>query len=613
MSEGNARIRNAPRRRAGFVALVLLAAHAVLLAWVSLVNSPNLDEPAHLASGISHWTFGRFDLYRVNPPLVRMVAAVPVLMTPAETDWSGWNPAILFSRPEFHAGTQFVIRNGTQSFWYFTLARWMCLPLCLVGPYVVYRWGTELYGPRSGLLSLLLYVICPNLIAWGASITPDAAGASLGVLAAFAFWKWLKRPAWKSAILAGAALGLAELTKGTWIILFVLWPALWLVNRLLSTPDSTASSERPPLLHLVAILALAIYLLNLGYGFEGSFQPLGRYQFISRTLSGGDSKPQGGNRFRGTWLELVPVPLPENYVRGLDVQKSDFERKKWSYLNGEQKKGGWWYYYLYAFVLKTPVAVLALLLMACLLFGRRSSRASWRDEMLILVPALVVLGLVSSQTGFSRYLRYALPIFPFVYLHAGRVLTGSVPPGLKWAVAGLLALSTVESLAIYPHSMSYFHTLAGGPRHGPKYLVDANVDWGQDLLFLKRWYDTHPEARPLHLEFFGHLDISPRAAGIESVPVPGYLPGADPSGKPVREGPAPGWFAVSVNHIQGYHHYESDQPKFTYFQLLEPAAWAGYSIRVFHLDAELAKGLRARLDQVPGTTAAAESGRSSEP
>lgn len=66
-------------KRASLVALLLLLMHAGLLAWSIPRHSPTIDEMGHLAAGLSHWEFGRFDLYRVNPPLVRMVAALPLM------------------------------------------------------------------------------------------------------------------------------------------------------------------------------------------------------------------------------------------------------------------------------------------------------------------------------------------------------------------------------------------------------------------------------------------------------------------------------------------------------------------------------------------------------
>ncbi len=67
---------------------VLLTIHIGLLAYSAWAHSPTFNEPAHLAAGMSHWQFGRFELYRVNPPLVRMLAALPVLAAGAKTDWA---------------------------------------------------------------------------------------------------------------------------------------------------------------------------------------------------------------------------------------------------------------------------------------------------------------------------------------------------------------------------------------------------------------------------------------------------------------------------------------------------------------------------------------------
>src|SRR5258707_13717548 len=64
-----------------------LAIDVVLLGWSALEHSPTWDEVGHLPAGVSHWRFQRFELYRVNPPLVRMVAALPVLFVDAKHIW----------------------------------------------------------------------------------------------------------------------------------------------------------------------------------------------------------------------------------------------------------------------------------------------------------------------------------------------------------------------------------------------------------------------------------------------------------------------------------------------------------------------------------------------
>ncbi len=213
----------------GAVSLMLIV-HAVLLAWGAWQHSPSWDEVGHLPAGLSHWRIGRFDLYRVNPPLVRAWATVPVVLLRPEVDWRGYE-AHAGSRPEWRIGQQFIRVNGDGSFWYFTVARWACIPLSLLGGIVCWRWAGELYGGYAALLALALWCFCPSILGNGQMLTPDVGAAALGITACYTFWRWLREPGWTSALVAGLCLGLAELTKFTWVVLFVIWPVLWLIWR----------------------------------------------------------------------------------------------------------------------------------------------------------------------------------------------------------------------------------------------------------------------------------------------------------------------------------------------------------------------------------------------
>ncbi len=249
--------------------------------------------------------------------------------------------------------------------------------------------------------------------------------------------------------------------------------------------------------------------------------------FVSRVLAGPEAEDGfGGNRFAGTWLAAVPVPLPQDYLLGIDTQRVDFERKPRSYLRGEwREEGGWWYYYLYALAIKVPLGTWVLVLLATLVTLRKSTPScGWRDEMILLAPAVTILALVSLQTGFTHHLRYVLPVFPFVFIWLAKVAQPWVLKDVRIAVvvAASLVGSIGSSLWIYPHSLSYFNELVGGPARGYEHLHDSNLDWGQDLLYLKRWLEAHPEARPLHLAYYGVVD--PAQAGIEYTLPPPWPP-----------------------------------------------------------------------------------------
>ena len=53
---------------------LLFAIHLAMLAWNAYWNSPVCDEVGHLTAGIYKWKYAKFDLYRVNPPLVQCLA-----------------------------------------------------------------------------------------------------------------------------------------------------------------------------------------------------------------------------------------------------------------------------------------------------------------------------------------------------------------------------------------------------------------------------------------------------------------------------------------------------------------------------------------------------------
>jgi hypothetical protein len=565
------------------VLVSVLIVHVAIMAWTDCCNSPVKDEVGHLPAGIYLWQTGRFDLYPVNPPLVRAIAALPVLLFNPKTDWH-YCTEKCDPRPEWVTGEAFIQDNGgEQSCWLFSLARWACIPFSILGGCICYCWARELYGGWSGVVAIILWCFCPNVLAWGATICPDVAAAALGITAHYAFWRWLKSPDWTKAVIAGILLGIAQLTKLTWIILFAVWPAIWMLwNWSLGARCKLRQTRQ-----LVVIGIMAINVLNLGYLFDGTFKMLGDYRFTSRMLAGADSVIDGqlgGNRFSRTWMGLIPVPFPEAYVTGIDLQKIDFEAGKPSYLFGEWRNRGWWHYYLVCIAFKVPLGSLLLGLLAIVsswtnrdVAGgeRLQSSATWRDEtFLLLLPASVVFILVSSETGFSRYFRYVLPCFPFIYIWISR----AARPGcrkLQWLATGALAWSVTSSILVCPHNISYFNELAGGPIGGHRYLLDANIDWGQDLLYLKRWVNEHPEAKPLHMahEYFA----TPEMFGITtcwspSGPVSNPSPGVRP---PENIGPKPGWYAMSVDRIH--------TPEYEYFLRFKPMAMAGYSIYIYHI------------------------------
>ncbi len=507
--------------------LVLLFIHTGLLAYSAYVHSPTLNEPGHLVAGLSHWKFGRFELYRVNPPLVRMVAALPVMAAGYETDWSGFHQGP-GARPVFGMGSDFVAANGERSFFLFMISRWACIPFSWIGALTCYLWARDLYGRPSGVMACALWCFSPNILAHASLITADVGGTALGVAACYTFWRWLKEPTWTQAALTGIVLGLAELAKTTLILLYPLWPLLWVAYR---WPDRNRMFLQDWFREagmLILRMAIGLYVLNLGYGFEGSLQPLNKFHFVSDLLTGRDLRNEGekivsgshdvkiprseistsesANRFADTWLGNLVVPFPRNYLLGVDVQQRDFERYYWpSYLRGQWQDHGWWYYYLYAVLIKVPLGTLILGFLGLVVKLTANSRLraeSIRETLILLALPLFIFVVCSCKTGFSEHFRYVLPCFPFAFIWlSGMAMQlrdsrtksdsyksptgGNIQDKLGFTAVILLLWAVTSSLWTYPHCLSYFNESIGGPINGHKHLLGSNVDWGQDLRYLK--------------------------------------------------------------------------------------------------------------------------------
>ena len=567
------------------ILILILFGHALMLGWIAYRYSPTWDEVAHLPAGISHWKFGDYTLYAVNPPLVRSVAALPLFVVPHEEAWG-----IFFSgqysvsqRLEFGLGSEFVRVNGWRSFFLYTLARWMCIPFSLLAAYICFRWARELYGNAAGIMALIVWFFSPLVLGFGSLIAPDIGCASLSIVALYMFWKWLKRSSWDQTMFTGVVLGLAELTKCTLLVFYGFWPIIWILWRFLSRKEPSVDTIRKQCLQLILMFTISIWVINSGYTFLGSFERLDSYRFVSKTLStkNDDGTTLSNNRFRGTWMGAIPVPLPREYVYGIDTQKRDFESKMYSYFRGEWRNGGWYEYYIYGLFIKEPIGTWLLIGMAafCGLFSKGYS-ASRRDEMVLLIPLFGILIFISSQNGFSHHMRYMLPIFPMVFIWMSKVARSFELRRKFVAIFTVISItwSLGSSLYYYPHSISYFNELVGGPKNGHYYLIDSNIDWGQDLQYLSLWLEDHPGIKPDTFAYFLPL-VRPSLIGVTTKEPPAL--------------PEPGWHFLSVHRI-----HDRDG-KYEYFLKMKPYDRVGYSINIYHVTVEDANRLRREMGGEP--------------
>jgi hypothetical protein len=267
--------------------------------------------------------------------------------------------------------------------------------------------------------------------------------------------------------------------------------------------------------------------------------------------------------------------LPEPWLWGF-VRFFKHQQGRPAFLLGDHSDTGFWSFFPVSFVVKTPVPLLVLIALALWLAASRRLRS--RADVFLWIP-IALYAAISVTRGINIGHRHLLPLYPFLFVAAGRAAAwalSSRPRRAPAALVGVLAAWHLgAALWIHPHYLAYFNELAGGPGRGYRILVDSSLDWGQDLRGLKPYMEAHGIPR-VKLSYFGTAD--PAYYGIACDLLPGYLP----LPREVVRTFAPGdVLAISATNLQGVYLDPADRPMMERLRRERPVGNVGHSILIF--------------------------------
>jgi hypothetical protein len=551
-------------------------------------DSATFDETAHIGAGVSYLERRDFRLNPEHPPLAKMIAALPLVLlgrTGGDYGSEAWK-GVAGAPPRSHANEWtfgFELLNGprgasTRSDPAIRLfpAR---LAMIVLGAFLllaVYGWTREMWGADAALVALLLAATCPTVLAHARLVTTDLP-AALGVTATlWGFWRWTRVPSSPRAVVTGVALGAALLFKfNTAMIaptLVLLAGAAVVAGRV------RVRSAAAGVLVMAAVSFAAVWA---GYGFRYAAAPDPGYALEWKDLEAETPGVAAPIAFAASHHLL-----PEGYLYGLAYART-WASARFSFLDGEESTDGWYRYFPEAFLFKTPLAFLALVLWvaAASAWGARGRSL---DGWILALPMLALAG-SAIVSRFNIGQRHLAPLYPLLCIAASPAAAWLAAWGRRAIAIALLLAGCVMSFALAtPGYLSYFNVLAGGTRGGWRHLVDSNVDWGQDLGRLASWMRAHGVGA-VDLAYFGTAD--PRAYGIEFRKVAMFL---DTYPERPATRPASGdVVAASVTLLQGVY---LDRER----EFLRDAVGRGFIPRELGLDyLEEAKKLRARGEEIP--------------
>jgi 4-amino-4-deoxy-L-arabinose transferase-like glycosyltransferase len=581
-----------------------LAAGVLLLAfWIGMLaslrnTSQTCDEGVHVSAGYTYW---RFNDYRFDPDhgnLAQRVMALPLLF--GSYKFPGMDSDFWRTAREWDLAWQWFYELGNDVDEMLRRGRAAAGLLGVVLGILVWRWSRQLFGAIGGMISLLLYVLSPSILANGALMTTDMAVTLLFLAATWAWWKMLHRLTVGRLIVSGLTMGALFISKMSAVLIVPIALTLLVARLINNAPLPVAffglkdlrSRASRALAFIVAIIAHTIILLIViwaSYGFRYSaFSPqMPEGRWTSETWEKVLGKPVPRNLLdqitlspaqreqvdqiftrdradKKTWsvaslralddiragvltkeqavrlqqlLEAPPagfVPrvletlshyrlLPEAYIYGFaSTWHGSLERP--AFLNGEFSLVGWRTFFPYTFLVKTPLPVFLIIVIAIAAVAHRLRREDGLSrfvegfyETLPLWVLLAVYWTAAISSNINIGHRHILPTYPPLFILCGAAgywfevpipnrRTSRPRYSLARLACGVLALAflvlATEIAHRFPHYLAYFNGIVT-PAEAYRHLVDSSLDWGQDLPQVRDYVESKNPARPVYLSYFG--------------------------------------------------------------------------------------------------------------
>ena len=287
-----------------------------------------------------------------------------------------------------------------------------------------------------------------------------------------------------------------------------------------------------------------------------------------------------------------------------------------TYFLGEVSRSGWHSYFPLVYFIKEPLAWWGLVILVIFTVIRHSARdgvgtffrvlytkktlfpGASRDNFLnnyfpqfAMLLWLLIYWASSIFSNLNIGVRHLLPTYPFAILlvsgqlsrilHNLKKASRTVILISSFLILFLLSWYVAESVKAHPHYLTYFNQTVGGPSGGYKYVVDSNLDWGQDLKRFSQWVKQKNISK-IELDYFGWADPSYYLGNS-------YIWTNSQKYKNAEDfrvrNKADGWLAVSATFLQGSQGPPDQFKPINYLWLkdYQPVITIGHSIFVYRI------------------------------
>jgi 4-amino-4-deoxy-L-arabinose transferase-like glycosyltransferase len=452
-------------------------------------ESQVFDESAHLYAGYKYWKQADFGVNPEHPPLVKLVAAIPLLPLDLKEPPPVRIP--FFKAQNFVEASQFLYGADADSLFMrgrIIVGCLFALGLALLGLSA----ANEMFDRGTALLAFLLAAFEPVLLANGALITTDVGVACLFFASVYAFYRYVKQPSAARLAVCAIVAGLAIVAKHSGALILPTLAILAAYEAIARWREVKGKGGARTWRHVwrmvaaLAVIAVVSYVVLWAfYGFRYAARPGSLQLMPPLTAYSAELQSSAEKTFIG-FLAQHHL-LPEAYLYGwIDILQIPGNRP--TFVFGKLYSHGQWFFFPAMLLIKTTITLLVLV--ALVPFARIWTHR--REIVFLSIPPVFFL-LIAVLSGLNLGVRHILPIYPFmIVLGAAAGWHFAMRSRTRAAVvAALVLFAAISSLHSYPNYLAYSNEAFGGPSNTYRVVTDANVDWGQSLKWVKAYVDEH--------------------------------------------------------------------------------------------------------------------------
>lgn len=588
-----------------FAAIIISV--SVVLAITSVWNdSLIVDEIPHIGAGYSYLVKHDLRLNPEHPPLAKDLAAIPLLFLKLKQDAFETKPWLSDINGQWEFGRKLIFNSGNNADLITHLAKLPMLLFFILAAVLVFKWGKKLYGHSGGLIALTLFSFSPTVLAHARFVTTDLAALFGILIATYFFINYLESRSPKNFWLAAITFGLALLTKFSTFLLVPYFIVLALIHSGFRDGRSTrlgsiSALGRTILLFIVGVLVVVwpVYFFNT-YHYPPAHQKADTTYLL---------RSYGRRSLADTviWASDKPgIRALSSYGLGLLMVNQRAIGGNTTYFLGEVTTSSWKKYFPIVYFIKEPLAWWGLVIVALLALLKvihlqgptlqgsyPQHKQQWfknHFSELAMLLWLLIYWAVSIKSNLNIGIRHLLPTYPFAILLVSGQISKMLDSSRKrtavfvssFLVFFLMTWYVMETAKAYPYYLPYFNQTVGGSSGGYKYVVDSNLDWGQDLKRFSQWVKENKIPK-IELDYFGWADpVYYLGNSYERLSSQKYKSAEDFR----AHNHTNGWLAVSATFLEGSEGGPPERPSpinYLWLQQIQPVTTIGHSIFVYQI------------------------------